>query len=41
VTTIRCRYSAWEVAKEGHDVEFYINDAAEKEIADGRASANA
>jgi phosphoribosylamine---glycine ligase len=26
---------AWEVVKEGHDVKFYINDPAEKEIADG------
>src|SRR5215510_10411629 len=26
---------AWEVVKEGHDVKFFINDAAEKEIADG------
>ncbi len=27
--------TAWEVVKEGHDVRFYINDPAEKEIADG------
>src|SRR5687768_15864644 len=26
---------AWQVVKEGHEVRFYINDAGEKEIADG------
>jgi phosphoribosylamine--glycine ligase len=26
---------AWEVAKEGHDVKFYIRDPGEREIADG------
>src|SRR5262245_46070710 len=32
---------AWEVAKEGHDVKFFIADAEEREIGDGFVSKTA